>query len=57
MSRILVIDDDKALCRSLEIQLELHEHEVLSAPTAREGLAAVAEAAPAGPRGAFRPFR
>jgi len=46
MSRILVIDDDKALCRSLEIQLELHEHEVLSAPTAREGLAAGAEAAP-----------
>ncbi len=46
MSLILVIDDDKALCRSLEIQLKLGGHTVRSASTGMAGLAAVNEDAP-----------
>lgn len=46
MSRILVIDDDKALCRSLEIQLKLDGHTVQSASTGAAGLAAVKEDPP-----------
>jgi len=37
MSSIAVIDDDRALCRSLEIQLESLGHEVRSAGSCREG--------------------
>ncbi len=39
MSRVLVIDDDRALCRSIQLQLEAEGHEVASAHTAAEGLA------------------
>ncbi len=46
MSRILIIDDDKALCRSLEIQLKMHDHAARSAQTAAEGLAALAGECP-----------
>lgn len=38
MSRILIIDDDRALCRSLEIQLGEKGHDVRSAGSASEGL-------------------
>ncbi len=38
MSRILVIDDDKALCRSLEIQLKIAGHIAKSAHDATGGL-------------------
>jgi two-component system response regulator AtoC len=41
MSKILIIDDDKALCRSLQIQLEASGHEVKTSTTAKEGLAAL----------------
>jgi two-component system response regulator AtoC len=46
MSRILVIDDDKALCRSLEIQLHEEGHEVAWSNTAEEGLAQARAAEP-----------
>ncbi|NQT20549.1 MAG: sigma-54-dependent Fis family transcriptional regulator [Planctomycetes bacterium] len=46
MSVILIIDDDKALCRSLEIQLGSHGHEVHSAHTASDGAAALAGCTP-----------
>ncbi len=39
MSRILVIDDDRSILRSLELALELRGHEVRCAATGREGLA------------------
>src|SRR3972149_4905041 len=38
--QILVIDDDTALCRSLQIHLERAGHVVACAHTAREGIAA-----------------
>ncbi len=38
MSSILIIDDDQALCRSLEIQLTTQGHEVKYANSAAEGL-------------------
>jgi two-component system, NtrC family, response regulator AtoC len=37
MSRIMIIDDDKALCRSMQIQLEMKENTVLCSHTAEEG--------------------
>lgn len=43
MSSIFVIDDDKALCRSLEIQMAAQGYEVKFANTASDGLAALAE--------------
>ena len=46
MSRILIIDDDKALCRSLEIQLKMHDHLARSAQNAEEGLKAFAHKRP-----------
>ncbi len=46
MSSILIIDDDKALCRSLEIQLKTQGHEVRYANTASDGLAALTEWTP-----------
>jgi len=46
MSRILVIDDDRALCRSFEIQLKLKGHEVRSTQTAATGLAAAVDDPP-----------
>jgi two-component system response regulator AtoC len=38
LSRILIVDDDKALCRSLQIQLQLHNHEASSAYDVSSGL-------------------
>ncbi len=46
MSRILIIDDDQALCRSLELQLKLHNHEAESACDVTEGLALASSIAP-----------
>ena len=46
MSRILIIDDDWALCRSLELQLRLHNHEAQSAGDVAEGLDLAAAASP-----------
>ncbi|MCX8038102.1 MAG: sigma-54 dependent transcriptional regulator [Candidatus Sumerlaeia bacterium] len=46
MSRILIVDDDRALCRSLEIQLSAQGHMVKWANTAQEGLAALANGPP-----------
>ncbi len=37
MSSILIIDDDRALCRSLEIQLDMEGHSVRSAQSAATG--------------------
>ncbi|MFY9345027.1 MAG: sigma-54 dependent transcriptional regulator [Planctomycetota bacterium] len=42
MSRILVVDDDRAICRSLQIQLEERGHEVSTCTTGGEGLLRVA---------------
>jgi two-component system, NtrC family, response regulator AtoC len=39
MSRILVIDDDKSICRSLQLQLRQKEHTVETAQTASAGTA------------------
>lgn len=39
MSRLLMIDDDRSLCRSLQIQLKKHGHDLLLAHTGEEGLA------------------
>ena len=39
MSTILIIDDDRALCRTLEIQLRLRDHDVRLAYGAEEGYA------------------
>ena len=41
MSSVLIIDDDRSLCRSLEIQLSDQGYEVAVAVTATEGLAAL----------------
>ena len=38
MSKILIIDDDKALCHSLEIQLQEIGYEVTSVHTIKDGL-------------------
>ncbi|MHB8810774.1 MAG: sigma-54-dependent transcriptional regulator [Desulfobulbaceae bacterium] len=46
MSRILIIDDDWALCRSLELQLQLHNHEAQSAGDVAEGLDLAAATSP-----------
>lgn len=46
MSRILIIDDDQALCRSLELQLRFHNHEADSACDVTEGLALASSIAP-----------
>ncbi|MCL7486710.1 MAG: sigma-54 dependent transcriptional regulator [Desulfobulbaceae bacterium] len=46
MSRILIIDDDLALCRSLELQLKLHNHEADCACDVTEGLALASSIAP-----------
>ena len=43
MSSILIIDDDRALCRSLEIQLEAQGHEVRWATDAAGGLATLGQ--------------
>lgn len=40
MSRILIVDDDRALCRSLQLQLAGENHESRLAYTASEGLQA-----------------
>ena len=37
MSSILLIDDDKALCRSLEIQFQIHKHQARSAHNVAQG--------------------
>lgn len=46
MSAILIVDDDRALCRSLEIQFQLLQHEVRSAFDACDGLALAKEFVP-----------
>jgi two-component system response regulator AtoC len=46
MSSVLIIDDDEALCRSLEIQLTLKGHTAKWATSAAQGLSAVAEWTP-----------
>ncbi len=46
MSTIFVIDDDKALCRSLKIQLEGMGHEVQYAVRASDGLAELSRRKP-----------
>lgn len=43
MIRILVVDDDRAICRSLQIQLEEQGHEVATCPTGGEGLMLVGQ--------------
>lgn len=46
MSTILLVDDDKALCRSLEIQLQLQQHVAKSAYTVEDGLSLASEFTP-----------
>ena len=46
MSRIQIIDDDRALCRSLQIQLEAHGHTVRCAHTAADGRNELEQAKP-----------
>ncbi len=46
MSRILIIDDDRDFSRSLQIQLEMADHEVTIAHTAVDGLQAAQAMAP-----------
>lgn len=41
MTKILIIDDDESLCRSMQIQLEASGHDVKYAHTAGEGLSLV----------------
>ena len=43
MNRILIIDDDRALCRSLEIQLTQEGHRVESAHSGGDGLRKIAD--------------
>ena len=38
MSRVLIVDDDRALCRSLQIQLEGEGHEVRTSHSGNDGL-------------------
>jgi two-component system response regulator AtoC len=44
--QILVVDDDQALCRSLEIQLKREGHEVAVAHTLADGLCAAQQGSP-----------
>jgi two-component system KDP operon response regulator KdpE len=46
MSRVLVVDDDRALLRALRVGLAARGHEVAAAVTAEEGLSKVALGAP-----------
>lgn len=46
MKEIVLIDDDRALCRSLEIQLRENDYEVFSAFNGKDGLALVFEKKP-----------
>jgi len=46
MSFIFIIDDDKALCRSLEIQLEGVGHQAQNVNTIKDGLAALEDLTP-----------
>lgn len=46
MSRVLIIDDDHALCRSLELQLRMHGHEVSVAYSAAQGFALAQDSPP-----------
>jgi len=46
MSQILIIDDDKALCRSIQIQLESKSHKVFCAHTGAQGLSLFKELSP-----------
>ncbi len=46
MSRILVIDDDQALCRSVQLQLETHSHQVHVTHSGQAGLQACRALAP-----------
>jgi len=46
MSSVLIIDDDSALCRSLEIQLGEHGHRVRWATDGASGLAALSKETP-----------
>jgi len=46
MSAILIIDDDRALCRSLEIQLSSQEHEIKYANNAADGIKILSEWTP-----------
>ncbi|MEN8142070.1 MAG: sigma-54 dependent transcriptional regulator [Thermodesulfobacteriota bacterium] len=43
MSSILIVDDDQALCRTLELQLEIAGHEVKTAYKVSSGLTTAAE--------------
>jgi two-component system, OmpR family, KDP operon response regulator KdpE len=46
LARILVVDDDRALLRALEIALSARGHEVVSARNAADGVSQVSMAAP-----------
>lgn len=46
MSRVLLIDDDRALCRSLQLALGQEGHEVLSAQDAATGMEMAADSQP-----------
>ncbi len=46
MARVLVVDDDRALLRALQVGLSARSHEVLLAVTGEEGLSKVALADP-----------
>lgn len=46
MTKILIIDDDASLCRSMQIQMEASGHEVKCAYTAGEGLSLADEFTP-----------
>jgi len=46
LASILIVDDDKALCRTLEIQLDLAGHKVSLANDARTGLAVASALSP-----------
>nr|MBF0223228.1 sigma-54-dependent Fis family transcriptional regulator [Desulfobulbaceae bacterium] len=46
MSSILIIDDDQALCRSLEIQLEMEGHTTKSALNSKAGLELISATKP-----------
>ena len=46
MSRILIVDDDAAICRSLAIQLRSHDHEVRTCTCGSEALDLLRDVAP-----------
>ncbi len=46
MTRLLVVDDEPALLRALQITLRSHGYEVITAPDGRRGLAAAAQEHP-----------